>query len=104
MIPTYFERVRTQTKQTSGPAYVLILGSKILAGIATLLILHATNQGDVAVVQALGGLQYVFIIIFGIMLTLRPGKIRVETYDHEHVLQKATFIAIIALGFLVLFR
>ena len=105
MIPSYFERVRTQTKETSGPAYALILGSKILAGIATLLILHATNQGDVAVVQALGGLQYVFIIIFGIIMTVRPGsKVRVETYNYEHVLQKAVFVAIIALGFLVLFR
>ena len=86
------------------PAYVLIFGSKAMAGVATLLILHATNRGDVAVVQALGGLQYVFIILLGIFFTLWPWGRHVERYHPEHILQKALFVAVIAIGFLVLFR
>ena len=105
MIPDYFDRVRTQSKATPVSGYGLIIGSKIIAGIATLMILHATNRGDVAVVQALGGLQYVFLIIFGIILTILPHKShKLERYHPDHVLQKALFVAIIALGFLVLFR
>jgi drug/metabolite transporter (DMT)-like permease len=105
MIPAYFERVRVQTKATKAPAYIFILSSKVLAGVSTLLILHATNLGDVAVVQALGGLQYVFIILFGIILTLWPSNSKkVEAYHPDHILQKAVFVAVIAIGFLVLFR
>lgn len=105
MIPSYFGRIRTQAKTTTKSAHALILGAKILAGIATLLILKATNDGDVTVVQALGGLQYVFIIIFGIALALwLPKKHHTNTRHPKHILQKALFVTIIAIGFLVLFR
>jgi drug/metabolite transporter (DMT)-like permease len=103
MIPTYFKRVKTQTKTITAPAYGFIFASKILAGVSTLLILHATNMGDVAVVQALGGLQYVFIIMLGILFTLLPGHAHVERYERSHILQKVLFITVIATGFLVLF-
>ncbi len=104
MIPAYYDRVKIQSKSVKAPAYVLIFGSKAMAGVATLLILHATNRGDVAVVQALGGLQYVFIILLGIFFTLWPWGRHVERYHPEHILQKALFVAVIAIGFLVLFR
>lgn len=105
MIPSYFGRIRTQAKTTTKATHALILGAKILAGIATLLILKATNDGDVAVVQALGGLQYVFIIIFGIILALwLPKKHHTNARHPKHILQKALFVTIIAIGFLVLFK
>ena len=42
--------------------------NKILAGIAAFMLLKATDWGDVAVVQALDGLKFVFILIFSIFL------------------------------------
>jgi drug/metabolite transporter (DMT)-like permease len=104
MVPSYFEKIREKTKATSGHAGLLIFANKVLAGVATLLILKATHLGDVAVVQALGGLQFVFILFIGIFVSLGPKKIKVgEVYHRETILQKALFVAIIALGFLVLF-
>ncbi len=105
MIPTYFERIKEQTKSTSKGTAVLVVVNKILAGVSTILILKATDLGDVAVVQALGGLQFVFILMLGIFFSIRPTKLNIgETYRHDTILKKALFVAVITVGFLVLFR
>ena len=105
MIPNYFERIKEQTKTTSKGTAILVVSNKILAGISTILILKATDLGDVAVVQALGGLQFVFILIMGIFFSIRPTKLNIgETYHKDTILKKALFVAVITIGFLVLFR
>jgi drug/metabolite transporter (DMT)-like permease len=105
MIPNYFEKIKEQTKNTTRATAVLVFVNKVLAGIATMLILKATDLGDVAVVQALGGLQFVFILILGIFFTMHSSKLRIgETYERETILRKAVFVAVITLGFLVLFK
>jgi drug/metabolite transporter (DMT)-like permease len=104
MIPNYWERVREQTKATSMQARSLIFTNKVLAGVSTILILKATDLGDVAVVQALGGLQFVFILLLGIFFSRKHTGIVVEKYGRGAILQKAIFVAVITFGFLVLFR
>ncbi len=105
MVPTYYEKIKTQTKSTSSKAGILILFNKIAAGVSTILVLKATDMGDVAVVQALGGLQFVFILILGIFFTLTPVKnVGCETYQKDSILRKALFVSVIAVGFIVLFR
>ena len=105
MIPNYWERVKVQSKTTTKPAYFLIIANKVLAGVATLFVLRATNLGDVAVVQALGGLQFVFILLLGIFFTVRHKDVPIgERYHPGLILQKALFVTIITIGFLVLFR
>jgi uncharacterized membrane protein len=105
MVPSYYDKIRTLTKSTTKKAGVLIFSNKILAGVSTILILKATDLGDVAVVQALGGLQYVFILLLGIFFSVHQTKIQVgEVYTREVILRKALFVAVITTGFLVLFR
>ena len=105
MIPTYFARVREQTISTGTHAKFLIFTNKVLAGVSTILILKAVDLGDVSVVQALGGLQFIFILILGVLFGRAHTKVpSLEKYHHHVVLQKAIFIAVITLGFLVLFR
>jgi drug/metabolite transporter (DMT)-like permease len=105
MVPNYFKRIKKQTKATTKQAGILIFSNKILAGISTLLVLKATDLGDVAVVQALGGLQFVFILLLGLFFSVRAPALPIgEHYHPETILQKALFVAVIALGFLVLFR
>ncbi len=105
MIPNYFEKIKEQTKATTRRAGYLIGANKILAGVSTILILKATDLGDVAVVQALGGLQFVFILLLGIFFSIRPTAVHIgEKYRKETILQKAIFVAVITVGFLVLFR
>ena len=105
MIPTYWDRVREQTRATGGHAGFLIVTNKILAGVATMLMLKATDLGNVAVVQALGGLQFVFILVLGIVFSAKHSKLlSIEKYHGDVMLQKAIFVAVITIGFLVLFR
>ena len=105
LVPSYFEKIREQTKTTRKSTGLLVLGNKILAGVGTLLILKATDLGDVAVVQALGGLQFVFILVIGILFArLIPESCGEEGCRDDRVIQKVIFVAIIAIGFLILFR
>lgn len=104
MIPNYWDKVREQTKTTNKGGRLLILLNKVLAGISTILVLKATDLGDVAVVQALGGLQFVFILLFGIFVSHSKSHVKVaERYDKGAIFQKAVFVAVITVGFLVLF-
>ncbi|HEU4677754.1 MAG TPA: hypothetical protein VFS75_03510 [Candidatus Paceibacterota bacterium] len=104
LVPAYYDKIKVHTKKVTRATGTLILANKVLAGVATILILKATELGDVAVVQALGGLQFVFILFIGIFFTLKPRRGHVgEMYRHDTILQKTLFVAIISLGFLVLF-
>ncbi len=104
LVPVYFDKIREQTKKADAHTSILVFGTKILAGISTVLILRATHLGEVAVVQALGGLQFVFILFISLLL----GGKRVRICEGEHctgreIFHKAIFVTIISLGFLVLF-
>jgi drug/metabolite transporter (DMT)-like permease len=104
LIPNYWDRVREQTKNTPPKSQILIFVNKILAGVSTILILKATDLGDVAVVQALGGLQFVFILILGLLFSSHKAPlIPSEQYELSIILQKVLFVTIITVGFLVLF-
>ena len=105
MVPSYYKKITEQTKSTKKSAGLLIFANKTLAGIGSIMILKATALGDVTVVQALGGLQFVFILLLGIAFGSMTPKSFGENDDRKDgVLQKAIFVAIITAGFIMLFR
>ncbi len=105
LIPEYFEKIMKQTASTGKRGGALVIFNKVLAGIASILILKATALGDAAVVQALGGLQFVFILILGLLFSSRMHKDLGEKHTTVmEVVHKAVFVSIITLGFFVLFR
>ena len=105
LIPEYLEKIRTQTRATGKRGGMLVIGNKILAGFAAILILKATELGDAAVVHALGGLQFVFILILGILFGRHTHKdLGEKSHTFRDVMHKAIFVSIITLGFFVLFK
>ncbi len=104
LVPVYFEKIKEQTKVTSGKAGILVLGTKVLAGIAAFMLLKATDWGDVAVVQALDGLKFVFILIVSIAfakwLPVAAGE---HENDSRTFVRKVLYVAIISIGFIILF-
>lgn len=77
----------------------LFVANKTCAGIATFLILYATNLGSVSFVQALNGLQYVFLLILAIPLSLRMPHIFGEHLGFWDWAQKVLALLLIGAGF-----
>ncbi len=104
LVPTYLEKIREQTGGTTKRTGLLVLIAKILAGVAAFLMLKATDLGDVAVVQALDGLKFVFILIITFLLGsfLPNSTVREEKRPHE-VFKRILYVTIITIGFFVLF-
>lgn len=104
LIPHYFRIITERTKRAGKRVGGVIFVNKVLAGISAIMILKATDWGDVAVVQALGGLQFVFILAIGMLMGhTTPSSCGEESCRRKEVIHKALSISIITLGFLVLF-
>lgn len=105
LVPSYMQKIVERTKETGKRAGALILANKVIAGFAGILILKATDLGDVSIVQALGGVQYVFIFIISVLLgPYGPQVCNDGKCTTRELIHKAIFIAIITLGFFVLFK
>jgi len=104
LVPAYYEKIVSQTKTTSKKAGFLVLLTKVMAGVAAFMLLKATDLGEVSVVQALDGLKFVFILLIGIAIgNVTPKTCGENDCRSEGVIRKALYIAIISLGFFVLF-
>jgi len=104
LVPSYWSKVTEQTKQTSKRGGVLVLCAKMLAGVAAFLLLKATDMGDVTVVQATDGLKFAFIVIISIAFgRFIPESAGENDYTSQTIIRKVSFIAIITIGFVLLF-
>lgn len=104
LVPPFAHKIFGGTKMAGKHAGSLILLNKLLAGIAAIMLLKATDLGDVAVVQALDGLKFVFILFIGIMIGHKiPTSCHEASCRRREFIQKSIAVSVIMLGFLVLF-
>lgn len=104
LIPAYYEKIFNQTKTTSPKAGLLVISTKMLAGVAAFMLLKATDWGDVAVVQALDGLKFVFIILISVLIgRFIPVTAGENAIDASTIIRKTLYVAIISIGFVILF-
>lgn len=104
LVPSYLKLITNQTQSTSKSTGFLVFGNKILAGVASFMILKATDWGDVAVVQALDGLKFVFIFIIGVIAgRWLPESAGESGYTRRTLVRKFLYVVIISAGFIVLF-
>lgn len=82
---------------------VILLSSKIIAGIAGILLIKAIEIGEVSMVQALGGLQFLFLFVFAVVLGPYTSVDFGENNKKKDVYQKLVAVTIIFFGFIVLF-
>jgi uncharacterized membrane protein len=103
LVPDYYEKIVSRTKASHAREGMIVIGNKLLAGLASIILLKAIEHGDVSLVQALGGLQYLFLLIisavFGRMISQDFG----ENVAVRDVLHKLVSIPLIAAGFFFLF-
>lgn len=104
LVPVYWEKIRQQTQQADARGGVLVLLAKILAGIAAFMLLKATDWGSVAVVQALDGLKFVFIIVLTLLFgRYLPQVVGERDFSSKTIIRKTAYIIIISIGFAFLF-
>lgn len=81
----------------------ILLINKIIAGIAGILLIKAIEVGEVSLVQALGGLQFVFLFVLAVILgPLTPIDFG-ENVKRKDVYHKLVSVGIIFVGFVLLF-
>jgi len=103
-IPKCKEHVKVHKGKTSRKnVWAWILGNKVLAGIAAILALKATELGDVSVVQALGALQFAFLLIISIFFGSKIPYSCGENCNKQQRKQKALSVIVISIGFFILF-
>ncbi len=95
--------VSSETKTAGKSGVFLILINKLLAGVAGILVLKAIQLGDVSVVQALSGLQFIFLLLFAIFLGHKAPKCIGEHCEIIDRVQKIVSVSIIVTGFSLLF-
>jgi len=81
-------------------AFLFVL-NKSTAGTASFLILYATALGSVSFVQALNGMQYVFLLFLSLPMSLLFPEIFKEKLSFWDWFQKAVALCLITAGFFV---
>jgi drug/metabolite transporter (DMT)-like permease len=97
------EEPSSATTETQKTGYGLVVFNKVLAGIASLLILKAIALGNVAIVQALAGMQFIFLMLFSIFFGHKTTHHIGENVTDSDRVQKVISIAVIVTGFSLLF-
>lgn len=97
------QTVAHEARRAGGPGVWLLLLNKTLAGVAGVLVLKAVELGDVAIVQALAGLQFVFLLLFSIFLGHKAPVCVGENCELHDRIQKVVSVSIIVTGFVLLF-
>jgi uncharacterized membrane protein len=103
LIPEYYENIIGHTKRAKVRDGVFVIGNKILAGIASLILLKAIEHGDVALVQALGGIQYLFLLGVSACCGRWMWKGIGEGLSTRDIIHKTISIPLIAIGFFLMF-
>ncbi|MDP3954294.1 MAG: DMT family transporter [bacterium] len=102
--PGVLKKIKSRTKESSRGSKWLIIGNKLMAGIAFFLVLYAIKIGNVSVVNALNGSQFLFLLLFAVIFTKKMPEYFFETV-HKHVVvgQKLAGTLLIVAGLLFLF-
>jgi len=106
MVPSYYNKIFEQTKQTENKARtgLLVLLAKVLAGVSAFLLLKATDLGDVTVVQALDGLKFVFILLITALFSkLLPSSVAKDITRPQEFFRQFIYVILIMVGYFILF-
>lgn len=106
ILPFYRHRIfrKLQNRVVSKPkASAYVLSIKVMAGLASIMTLKAVQLGSVAIVQAIGGVQFLFLILFSALFGRVTHVHFGENGGIVEVIHKGIAAAIIATGLFFIF-
>ena len=92
-----------QSQSSRRTKFLFITANKVLGGLAFVCILLAIKFGNVAMVNALAALQYLFLIVFGLILSRSYPQLFNNGAHRFETLHKLLAASLIAIGFIILF-
>jgi uncharacterized membrane protein len=99
LVPVWRMAILKGGTHSSRGAKLLVVGNKILAGAASVLMAFAVSLGPVSVVNALSGLQFVFVFVLTLLFArFMPGPRKFTSHVHVGLGHTAAGIACIVLG------
>jgi len=102
LIPSVRRAIFESFRVTTGGSKSLFLVDKTLAGTAFLMILYAIKVGSVSLVNALQGVQYIFLILFVILFAKKFPFMKQEKLFRLGWIQKLTALVFIVVGLTIL--
>lgn len=100
-IPENFRRIYWATKKAPKKAPIPFLANQAMGGGGAILQNYAISLGSAAIVGALQGVQYAFILILIVLLSRRFPQLK-EEFSRRVLAQKALAIILIATGLVIL--
>jgi|GEM_PF-3085050 len=82
---------------------VLVVMNKVFGGLASILYRYALFYGNIAIISAMGGLQYVFLFLLAIFFSKKYPHLLEEPLTAGVVAQKLASFALIGSGIAILF-
>lgn len=92
-----FKRPREKNYKTGA----FFVGNKFLGGTGSIMVNYAISLGSVTIVNALVSIEYVFILLLGIALSLRFPRVFQEKNDSQSLIKKIMAIIIITVGIIL---
>ncbi len=104
LVPYYYKKVMIRTRGAKKRDGAFLISNKIIGGLAGIILLKAIELGDVSLVQALGGLQYLILLVFSACCGRKTSKDLGENVTAGDIFQKTIAIPVIVLGLFFLFK
>jgi len=95
------KEIRAVTQKVSIKSKGVFVFNKILAGVAFILLYYAISQGNVTIINALLGLQFLFVFLIALTLRNKLPMLE-ERLERKDIIVKFTGILLILAGFLAI--
>jgi len=95
------KEIRAVTQKVSIKSKGVFVFNKILAGVAFILLYYAISQGNVTIINALLGLQFLFVFLIALALRNKLPMLE-ERLERKDIIVKFTGILLILAGFLAI--
>jgi len=92
-----YQQAATKPKNLS-----FFIGVRLFAALAFIMLNWAISLGNVALVNALQGVQYLFFILFAVIISARFPKIFKEEMGKEVLIQKLIGVGLVSVGLYIL--
>ncbi len=101
--PNNLRLIREGFKSSTSGTKLLVVSNKVLAGVAAALLLYTIKLSSASVVNALVGLQYVFLLLFGFFFGKKFSEFVYNPKHSYEVFHKLISVSFIVAGFFLLF-